>query len=261
MVADGPALPAGFVRTHVGPIELVCADYAVDAARGILAESTLFEYAERHPTARALAGRGVAYAATLPGNVERVVVRHNRHGGLLAPLTRDLFRPPTRAPYELRTSERLRRLGVPTPAIVGYAIYPAPLGACRVDVMSREVPDSFDLSTLLVDPDQTRRREAWFATRVLLDALSDVAARHHDLNVKNVLLRHGPHGGFDAMVLDVDRVAFVRTGAEAAAGNVARLMRSVKKWQTKHRAPISDDELLDIGDFLRAPQSSDSSTS
>jgi 3-deoxy-D-manno-octulosonic acid kinase len=258
---DDAGVPAGFVRHMIGPVELVCADYAADVVRGILAESTLFEYAEHHPTARALAGRGVAYAATLPANVERVVVRHNRHGGLFAPLTRDLFRPPTRAPYELRTSERLRRVGVPTPAIVGYAIYPAPLGCCRVDVMSREVPDSFDLSTLLVDRDEARRREAWFAARRLLDALSEVAARHHDLNVKNILLRHGADGGFDALVLDVDRVEFVSDSGEAAAANVARLMRSAKKWQMKHRAPITDEELLDVGDFLRTRQpASDPST-
>ena len=55
----------------------------------------------------------------------RAVVRHNRHGGLFAPVTRDLFLPPTRAPHELRTALRLTALGVPTPPVLMYGVEPA----------------------------------------------------------------------------------------------------------------------------------------
>ncbi len=253
-------LPPGFVRFFVGTTEVVCAEYVAAATRTALGSGTLYRYAEMHPTVRALAGRGVAYAATLPGDVERVVVRHNRHGGLLASLTRDLFRPPSRAPYELATSERLRRAGVATPTMLGYALYPALPGFCRVDVMSREVSDSFDLSSVLLDADRARRNEAWLATRRLVASLNEIGARHHDLNVKNVLLRHAPRGGFEALVLDVDRVEFVPLGSGVAEANVARLVRSARKWQTKWGAQITDAELAELAQFLGGDQRPPAST-
>jgi hypothetical protein len=250
-------LPPGFVRFSVGATVVVCADHVADATRRALDAGTLFSYAERHPTARALAGRGVAWAATLPGDVERVVVRHNRHGGLLASLTRDLFLAPTRAPYELATSERLRRAGVATPAILGYVTYPALGGFCRVDVMSREITDSFDLSAVLLDDDRARRADAWDATRRLVASLNEIGARHHDLNVKNVLLRdasrEASRAGFEAMVLDVDRVEFVPVDDRVATANAARLMRSVRKWKVVRGAPISDAELAEWSALLERP--------
>lgn len=246
-------LPAGFVRFAVGAATVVCAEYVADATRRALAAPTLFDFAAHDPSRRELAGRGVAYAVTLPSDVERVVVRHNRHGGLLAPITGDVFLPPTRAPYELATSERLRRAGVATPTMLGYATYPAPLGLLRVDVMSREVTDSFDLSAVLLDDDRARRDEAWTATRRLLVSLAEIGARHHDLNVKNVLLRHGVRGGLEALVLDVDRVEFVHVSTDVARANLARLMRSARKWQTKRHAPITDAELSGAEQLLSSP--------
>ncbi|HEY4303275.1 MAG TPA: lipopolysaccharide kinase InaA family protein [Gemmatimonadaceae bacterium] len=246
-------LPAGFVRFTVGTIEIVCADYVADAARKALEAGSLYQYAANHPTMRALSGRHAVYAATLPHDVERVVVRRNHHGGMFGPVIGELFLYPTRAPHELETSERLRRAGVLTPTMLGYAIYPALPGLCRVDVMSREVVDSFDLSTVLMDSDLTRRLEAWRATQQLVVSLNEIGARHHDLNVKNILLRHAPRGGgLEAFVLDVDRVEFVPVDGKAAAANAARLIRSAKKWQTDRGASISDAEIAEVSALLYA---------
>lgn len=250
-MSERDALPAGFVRfTHHGT-EVVCAEYVADATRRALGEGTLHRYAELHPTARPLTGRGIAYAATLPGDIERVVVRHNHHGGLFASFTGDLFRPPTRAPHELATSERLRRSGVATPTMLGYAIYPVALGFCRVDVMSREVSDSFDLSAILMDDDRSRHADAWAATARLVVSLNEIGAVHRDLNVKNVLLRHAPQGGLEAFVLDVDRVEFVDVGPAASEANRNRLLRSAAKWKTERGAPITDAELSALDASLR----------
>jgi hypothetical protein len=252
MTNRGADLPAGFVRFSVGETEVVCADYVADATRKALGAGSLYAYAAHHPTMRALSGRHAVYAATLPFDVERVVVRRNHHGGMLGPVIGELFRYPTRAPHELETSERLRRAGVATPTMLGYAIYPTIPGLCRVDVMSREVVDSFDLSTILMDSDLTRRLEAWHATQQLVVTLNEIGARHHDLNVKNVLLRHAPRGGLEAFVLDVDRVEFVRVDGKAAAANAARLIRSAKKWQTDRGASISDAEIAEVSALLYA---------
>jgi hypothetical protein len=251
-------IPAGFVSFSVGSARVVCADYAATAARTALGSGTLFDFAAHDPSRRELSGRGVAYAVTLPGDVERVVVRHNRHGGLLAPLTGDLFRTPSNAPYELRTSERLRRAGVPTPTMVGYVVYPAFAGFCRADVMSREVPYSFDLATVLLEEDRERLTQAIAATHALLVRLAEVGARHHDLNVKNVLLHYhqsAAMGAMGAMALDVDRVVFEPVAASVHAGNVDRLMRSMRKWRDLRGAQLTDAELARIDAQLRDTRS------
>jgi 3-deoxy-D-manno-octulosonic acid kinase len=254
-------LPAGFVGFSVDRTDVVCAEYVAGAVRTALAAGTLYRYAETHPTARALAGRGIAYAATLPGDVERAVIRHNRHGGFFARLTQDIFQRPTRAPYELATSERLRRSGVPTPTMLGYAMYPVAPGFCRVDVMSREVSDSFDLSAVLVDPGRAPLDEAWRATAQLVASMNEIGARHHDLNVKNVLLRHAPRGGLEAMVLDVDRVEFMPVSGAVAEGNSARLVRSVRKWQGERGAAISDADIANLAELLGGTQRAASTAS
>jgi hypothetical protein len=73
--------------------------------------------------------------------------------------------------------------------------------------------------------------------------MSEANARHHDLNVKNVLLHDMPDGSAEALVLDVDRVAFLDDASAAREANVARLLRSARKWQTVHGAPVTDAEL------------------
>jgi hypothetical protein len=203
-----PGAPPGYVTLRLDRADVVCADHITDATRIALHGRTLYEYAKEHAHARAFSGRGISYAVPLPGDVEQVVVRHNRHGGLLASFTGDLFRPPTRAPLELQTSERLHDIGVPTPRVLGYAIYAGPLGFVRVDVMTREVPSSTDLSAALLSDDASVRVRALRATATLVASLTRAGARHHDLNAKNILMHELADGTLVALVLDVDRVEF-----------------------------------------------------
>lgn len=180
---------------------------AVDA---ILATgTTLHAWAEASPGARALRGRGTSYAVALDG--APVVVRHSRHGGLLAPLTRDFFLGPTRAPHELDVSIRLRHAGVPTPEVVAYATYEVAPGVRRADVVTREVAG---LALESID-----------AAESLLDAMTQAGAVHPDLNARNVLV-----AGKTVYVLDVDRVYFLPPDdPRVIARNRARLARSARK--------------------------------
>jgi 3-deoxy-D-manno-octulosonic acid kinase len=243
MLPDARGVPSGYVAFAIGDVQVVSAQAVAASIRAALesGSATLYDYARRHKGTRPLAGRGIAYAAPLPPpDGVRVVVRHNRHGGLLGPLTRDLFRPPTRAPLELEASVRLAQAGVPTPELLAYAIYPAPLGFRRADVLTREVPDSFDLSAVLTRADESLRARAWAAVADLLRRLGAAGARHHDLNVKNVLLR--PSGDeLEALALDVDRVTFEREDVMTA--NVARLSRSARKWRERQGATLDESEL------------------
>ncbi|MEP6492319.1 MAG: lipopolysaccharide kinase InaA family protein [bacterium] len=224
-----------------------------DAVRDAMGGGTLYRYAERHPQARALAGRGVAYAVPLPNDVEHVVIRHNRHGGLLAPFTRDVFRAPTRAPMELQLSETLRARSVPTPLMLGYVTYDAAAGFQRADVMTREVPDSADLSVALRSDDARMRERALSASAAIVRALSRAGARHHDLNVKNILLSGAHDVAPTAMVLDVDRVVFLTDGDAVLEANLARLLRSARKWQALHGARVTDAELDAFAAAVREP--------
>ena len=213
----------------------------------MLAEGSLYEAAARDLAARALRGRGVAYAVSLPNSGTRAVVRHNRHGGLLAPLTRDLFLPPTRAPLELEIAQRLRTLGISTPEVLMYGISPAPFFFRRADVVTREIEDGTDLSAFLEPGVSERERAAaWEATRTLVRAMFEVGVRHHDLNVKNVLLAPSGHG-LSAYLLDVDRVTFhAPRDAGAATANVARLLRSARKWRDERGATFDESELAPL---------------
>ena len=240
--------PAGYVRVTAGRCAVVTRDALVDDARALLADGTLYEAAARDLGARVLQGRGIAYAIALPGSGTRVVVRRNRHGGLFAPFTRDLFLPPTRAPYELNVALELIAAGVRTPAVVMYGVERVHAIFRRAEVVTTEIAGGRDLSTYMrAEETQGQRAEAWSAARALVRALNAAGARHHDLNVKNILLAPGVTG-LEAWVLDVDRVTF-RDGnaARVRFGNAARLLRSARKWRDERGAVFDERELAALG--------------
>jgi hypothetical protein len=246
------APPDGFVRLAAGRCVAVARAEHEHDARAMLAEGTLYEAATRDLGARTLAGRGAAYAIALPVSGTHAVVRHNRHGGLLAPITRDLFLPPTRAPHELYVSLRLAELGVRTPAVLIYGMQTVGILFRRADLVTREVPHARDLASYMMpDVPDDARAAAWHATRALVRALNAAGARHHDLNVKNVLLAAGP-SGLEAWVLDVDRVVFGQANAASVrVGNAARLLRSARKWRDERGAVLDERELAALGTAQR----------
>jgi hypothetical protein len=240
--------PAGFVLVTAGRCTAVTRAELEDDARALLTDGTLYEAAARDLAARPLAGRGVAYSIALPVTGARVVVRHNRHGGVFARVTKDYFLLPSRAPYELVTSLRLAGLGVRTPQVVMYGIESMYGVLCRSDVMTLEVTGGRDLASYLMPGEvPALRSEAWRATRDLVRALNAAGARHHDLNVKNILLTDG-EGGLVAWVLDVDRVRFGQAhAASVRVGNAARLLRSARKWRDERGAILDESELSELG--------------
>ena len=244
------ACPAGYVRVTAGRCDVVTNEALADDARALLAEDTLYEAAARDLGARVLQGRGIAYAITLPLSGTRVVVRRNRHGGVFAPLTRDLFLSPTRAPYELAVALRLIAAGVRAPPVVMYGVERVHAVFRRADVVTTEIVGGRDLSAYM-QPDETtaRRTEAWAAACGLVLALNAAGARHHDLNVKNILLAPGA-SGLEAWVLDVDRVEFGETNAASIRiGNAARLRRSARKWRDERGAVFDERDIAVLGDL------------
>jgi hypothetical protein len=242
--------PAGYKRfDERGAVIVARADLAdaiMSAYRAAPRENpTLHGYASQFPGARGYAGRETAYALMLPYSSVPVVVRHNRHGGALRGLTGDLFLGATRAPKELDIALALTALGISTPPVVAYAVYAVAPGVARSDVVTEEIQRSADLGDILLrtEPDSAERRTAWRATARLLEQLASGGVRHHDLNVKNVLLRLEANAGHVAYLLDVDRVELDQGRLAALVGNSARLRRSVEKWRRLRGARVTEAEL------------------
>lgn len=252
MTGQAP-LPDGYVR--VGPAGSTDAVARVDVAdaigRVLATGHTLHQWAATQPGATSLRGRGISWAVAIPGTALRGVVRHSRHGGLLAPLTGDLFAAPARAPRELAASRQLAQAGVPTPEVLAYAIYAAPFGLRRADVVTREITGGEDLLAALARADVQERDSSLVpAVAELLAALARAGAWHPDLNLKNVLVTPlAPHA-HRAWVLDVDVVVFGQPGdLDLATRNLTRLERSARKLAPQLRSPLSP---LDFAALTRA---------
>jgi tRNA A-37 threonylcarbamoyl transferase component Bud32 len=226
---SGGVVPPGYEAFDIRGARVVAMSGFANALREAMAAGTLFEWASRCNDARPLAGRGTAWAATLPGGAA-VVVRHSRHGGALAPITADLFLAPTRAPRELRTALRLEQAGIRTSAVLGYAVYRAFGPFRRADVVTCLLPGKDLPAAWRVAPDEDARADIMRALASLLASMRDAGAAHPDLNLKNILIS-GSGGGATAFLLDVDRVEFHEpSSSRAVARNLARLQRSAAKW-------------------------------
>jgi tRNA A-37 threonylcarbamoyl transferase component Bud32 len=244
-------LPPGYERLLLAHAVAVARSELIPAIRRSLVAAdgtrrTLYDYAAAAPGTRPLIGRGPAFATRLPDD-RRVVVRHNRRGGLFAPLLRDRFLSPTRAPRELAVSLALRQRGVPTPEVLAYVLYPPSGLLQRSDVATGEIAASRDLADALAHANDVERAAALDAAARLVAVLSRAGARHHDLNARNLLLADG-----GAFVLDVDRVVLDMAPAAALDGNLARLTRSLSKLRRRSGLAVSDREMAELGARARA---------
>ncbi len=267
------AVPGGVPQHYVkveapAGVTVVAHHRLADGVRQALAAGTLYAWAAAHPERRQLQGRLPVYAAPLTADGPRVVVRHVTHGGVLAPLLRDLFLAPTRAPLELSTSLLLARAGVPTPPVAAFATYRVAPLIRRADVMSILLPGRDLGAALQAAVTEGDRQRLIAPVAALLGSLTQAGAWHPDLNVKNILLVPGDGGrageGTDAAdaggedsgelhpaVLDVDRVRFVPpSDPNLREANFQRLARSVRKWRLRHGAGFTDAELDQLHDRL-----------
>ena len=253
MTAAGVVAPAGYEQLEIGGITAVARTGAVAGVRAALRVApTLHAWAAMAPEAQAFAGRGTAWGATLPCGATAVVVRRSRHGGLLGPLQGDRFLAPGRAPDELEIALRLQDAGVRTPDVVAYALYPAGPGLCRIDVATRRLPAGADLPDRWRLADATAREGILTAVALLLRDLQAAGAWHADLNAKNVyLVEEGRR--WQAWALDVDRVVFGRPNdGTFGARNLSRLVRSLRKWRTRHGLAVDDAAIAQLTALVEA---------
>ncbi|MCA9773242.1 MAG: phosphotransferase [Myxococcales bacterium] len=174
------------------------------------------------------AGRGAIHALTV-GRECRLLVRHYRRGGVLAPLLGDRYLGggTPRPVAELLATEFARAHDVAVPTIAGALVRPAGPFAYRGDLFVVEEPGSVDLLGFLRrEPDPARRRAVLRRTGAEIRRMHDAGLDHRDLNVKNVLVRRD--GAI--MILDFDRArVFDRLSDPARARALTRLLRSAIK--------------------------------
>lgn len=243
--SDACGTPEGYLSFEVAGSQVVARPWAARALRQALAQGTLHGWAAAQAGRDLMQGRGACYGVTLEtdsaaSSAVPVVVRRNRHGGLLRYLTGEHFLAPTRAPLELANSVRLAQAGIPTPEVVAYALYPSLGPLVRCDVMTRRLPTGGDLPELWRAADDGARQAMLGAVAVLLRALAACAARHPDLNLKNIYL--STSAAPTAYLLDVDRVLFC-PGQDVATPNFDRLARSARKWRERWGLDFSEEAL------------------
>jgi 3-deoxy-D-manno-octulosonic acid kinase len=227
-------------------VALECAASAVSAA---LKFGTLHEWAAAQPAREEMRGRGAVYSVDLPTIPPTpVVVRRNRHGGLLGRVTGEYFLAPTRAPLELATALRLAAAGIPTPEVLACAIYPVAGLFARSDVMTRRLPVGDDAPAAWQKAPREERGALLAAIARLLKLLADAGAWHADLNLKNIYIA-ATATGMTAYLLDVDRVTFPDAG-NIGQLNFARLARSIRKWRERWGLDFDEESLAALAALL-----------
>jgi len=211
------------------------------AVRGALAAApTLHGWAAAQPGHATFTGRGEAYGVTL--GATPAVVRHARHGGLLAPLLGDVFVGRPRFLREAELSRRLAAGGVRTPAVLAGVRYRAGL-AHRADVATEQVAGADLVEVFFGDrpPAGKPRAAALEALGRLVRRLHDLGWVHPDLQLRNLVLGGADGAAPQAWLLDVDTCRPMRGDRDRErARNLARFYRSWAKWNRLRGERLGD---------------------
>ena len=158
-----------------------------------------------------------------------LVVRRCSHGGFWRHFAGDRYMGNHRARIEIEHSQRILKLGIATPEVVGVVLYKSGLFQ-RMDLLTIQVPNSVDfVAFLAARPTAHRRDAALAAVRDLLATCATHGLLHNDLNARNILLAN-VGDDIRAYVLDVEDVAWAPQRVEhVRAANHARLARSLHK--------------------------------
>ena len=252
MSRGAAATPPGYVRARVGDVTVVATAAIAPAIIEIVSRGTLYGHAAMHPTRHSRSGRAPVHFIPIGGSALPIVVRHAWHGGALARITGDRFLAPTRAPYELDVALQLESIGIRTPRVVAYAIYPAGPLLRRSDLATEEIAGGVDLAAILAgESSPVSRDDALHAAGELLSSMARHGVHHPDLNLKNILVAPAWDGEPAAWLLDVDRVRVARPSARAANANAERVTRSARKWRDRFGAPISEGDLAALDGAAR----------
>lgn len=226
-------LPPGFSIVTEPPIYALVQEGWLPYLRdkGLLDPSGLFG----EVLSSTLKGRG---RLLLVGEDTLLVIRRNRHGGLLGFLLGDLFLDRDRVHKELLLLWRLRRAEVPTlvpVASIGKRIGPF----WKQFLITEYLQGARDmLSFLRTTGDRQRRLTVIQRAGEVISRMHDLGIYHGDLQLKNLLVR-----GEEVFVIDLDKSKqMVPLPMRMRFRNLLRLMRSVEKAEKKGLISLSAKE-------------------
>lgn len=217
-------VPSGFSATRRGRLRLVVRDDTPEVGELLRRWA-----ADDLPPARALlGGRGEVNAYPLRPDLA-VVLRPYRRGGAMARVTRERYLGLSPRPVrELRASEALRGLGVPTAEVLGAAVWWAAPGSYRGALVTREVIGAVNLWHWLQTAPPPERGPACAAAAAAVRRMHAAGAVHPDLNLQNFLIRRTPTA-IEALIIDLDRVRFARVTARTRRRAFKRICASIRK--------------------------------
>lgn len=186
------------------------------------------------------------------GRAVEALVRRFRHGGLAQVVTGRRFWDRRRPFVELRLSERLRELNIPTVSVLAARAVRARMFGYELALVTRRLPSAVDCGHLLGgvrrgDVERGELRAALRSAGQLVGAMHRIGFEHADLQPANILLASGR-----AHVLDLDRSRFHGSGPlveERATRNLARLWRHVARREREFGKVLED---VDLALFLRS---------
>jgi 3-deoxy-D-manno-octulosonic acid kinase len=185
-------------------------------------------------------GRTLHPSLALEGG-KRMVFRQYSHGGLLRPLTGNLYLFGARSFRELALTEEIRSSGIPTVSPLGAIHHRIFFPFYQAYFLSLEVPRAIDLiqffqETVAVPSPETLslKRKTIRSAGLLIRQFHQAGFFHGDLQLKNILV-----AGDQLLLIDFDR-SYRKSGlsVQERIKNLLRLNRSVEKW-TRLGVPIT----------------------
>lgn len=231
-------LPPGFRLEHEPPSRW----WILRNGSTVRADSEIWDAWSRGDGIARLAVRGGrAPAWLIPLGEGGGVLRHYRRGGMLGSVRGDRFWGPDRFLAELRASEAIRAVGVPSPEILGLYLRRTAGPYFRGWVISKHVPGGSNLRDWVHQrlPDLRERARILRLSAESIASLHAAGCLHGDLNLANLLL-----AGDVIHVLDLDGARLRPSlGARERCGDLLRLYRSLAK-ETADLEPLSGNERL-----------------
>lgn len=221
--------PAGFVCLERGPVVLVAdTAFATPLERlGLLEPGAL---GRALAGARGPSGRGRLAVLPLEGRRERLCLRPLHRGGWLGPWLPGALGSLERPLAELAATLQLRAAGAPVPrplCVLGEKRKDRGFDSAVGSVFEEGSVDA--LQFLESGPPRGRLLQAAAAAGAAVRRFHDAGGCHADLHLKNLLLRES-EGGFDVLVIDLDRARVVaRVSPRARLAELMRLYRSLHK--------------------------------
>ena len=153
----------------------------------------------------------------------------------------------------MNASVEARKRGVPTPAVVGGAVYGSGM-FYRADLATECIPDAVSLADLLFrnDRSQIDARTALHLAGNVVRTLEVTRVLHPDVSAGNILLRC-PSGDAEAHVIDLDRCNVLPRAARYPHDFMReRLERSLRKLSERHAVELSDGSWRALRDGFEA---------